>query len=76
MSLQCGMHSVNNLLRSAVYKEEDMNKICYDLSEDFINPHKHILGGDYDANILMIALQKKGYETKWIDKRKTYKVEL
>ena len=38
-----------------------MKSICYELSEDFINPHKHIFGGDYDANVLMMALQRQGY---------------
>lgn len=38
-----------------------MENICYELSDDFINPHKHVLGGDYDANVVIMALQKKGY---------------
>lgn len=33
-----------------------MEKICHELSKGFINPHKHILGGDYDANVLIIAV--------------------
>ena len=34
-----------------------------------INPHKHIFGGDYDANIIMIAFQRIGYECVWLDSR-------
>lgn len=64
------MHSINNLLRSPVYTKSKMEEICYNLSDDFINPHKHALGGDYDANVIMIALQQQGYECQWIDKRK------
>lgn len=52
-----------------------MNEICYSLSDDLINPHKHIIGGDYDANVVIIALENKGYSTNWIDKRKEYKVK-
>lgn len=37
-----------------------MVEICYELSDDFINPHKHIFGGDYDANVIIMGLQKKG----------------
>jgi hypothetical protein len=33
-----------------------MEAICQELSSDFINPHKHIFGGDYDANVIIIAL--------------------
>lgn len=32
--------------------------ICYTLSDELINPHKHIMGGDYDANVIIIGLQK------------------
>jgi hypothetical protein len=47
-----------------------MKNICYELSDQFINPHKHIFGGDYDINVLQIALEKKGYITTWYDTRK------
>ena len=37
----------------------------------WINPHKSLLGlGNYDVNVLMSALQSRGYEAKWFDKRK------
>ena len=37
----------------------------------FINPHRNMFGlGNYDVNVIMAALQKKGYETIWFDKRK------
>ena len=62
LSMQCGMHSTNNLLKRPVYSKKDMEDICTNLSDDFINPHKHVLGGDYDANVIIIALQKQGYE--------------
>ena len=52
-----------------------MVEICLGLSDEFINPHKHIFGGDYDANVIFVALQKKGYECRWLDKRKEYEVE-
>lgn len=64
------MHSINNLLRGPIYDKTKMEDICYSLSNDIINPHKHPFGGDYDANVIMIALQRQGYDCKWIDKRK------
>lgn len=66
------MHSVNNLLGTAVYNQRQMNEICYQLSDDFINPHKHIFGGDYDANVVLIALQNHQCTTKWHDRRKQF----
>jgi hypothetical protein len=49
--------------------KETMNEICYSLSKDIINPHKHVFGGDYDANVMMIALQNCGFRVEWHDNR-------
>ena len=46
-----------------------MNTICYELSDDFINPHKHIFGGDYDVNVLLIALERHQMSASWYDRR-------
>lgn len=72
LSMQCGMHCINNLMRRKVYKKKDMENICKELSGDVINPHKHILGGDYDANVIMCALQKQNCECQWLDRRKKF----
>ena len=47
--------------------------VCCRLSPDtWINPHRSILGiGNYDINVIMVALQSHGYETVWFDKRKS-----
>jgi hypothetical protein len=55
-SLQCGVHSLNNLIGYRYFSEKSLNDICFALSADLINPHKHILGGDFDANGMIIAL--------------------
>lgn len=68
--MQCGLHSINNLLKKTAYDIDGMVQICYELSDEFINPHKHVLGGDYDANVIMVALQRQGYDCEWVDKRK------
>lgn len=46
--------------------------LFYSLSPDnLVNPHKSMLGlGNYDVNVLMAALQLRGYEAMWFDKRK------
>jgi hypothetical protein len=52
-----------------------MKNICYQLSDDVINPHKHIFGGDYDANVLMMAFEQEGYTCDWVDQRKGFKLK-
>jgi hypothetical protein len=66
------MHSVNNLLARPEYTKQQMNDICYKLSDAFINPHKHLFGGDYDANVVIIALQDQHCVAKWQDRRNQF----
>ncbi|PVD37465.1 hypothetical protein C0Q70_00055 [Pomacea canaliculata] len=69
----CALHALNNLFQSGTaFTKKDLDEICVKLSPNaFINPHRNILGlGNYDVNVIMAALQKKGYETIWFDKRK------
>ncbi len=41
----------------------------------WINPHKSMLGlGNYDVNVLMAALDSKGYAAEWFDRRRNVSV--
>lgn len=69
----CAIHAVNNLLQSrGAFTKKQFDEICCRLSPDtWINPHRSMLGiGNYDINVIMVALQSHGYETVWFDKRK------
>ncbi|KAL8587377.1 hypothetical protein ACOMHN_062111 [Nucella lapillus] len=69
----CALHALNNLFQSSyAFSKKDLDEICLKLSPgSFINPHRSMFGlGNYDVNVIMAALQKKGYETVWFDKRK------
>ncbi|KAJ8889847.1 hypothetical protein PR048_009351 [Dryococelus australis] len=69
----CALHALNNLFQERnAFSKADLDSICYSLSPDvWINPHKSFLGlGNYDVNVIMAALQQKGYEAIWFDKRK------
>ncbi|KRT81550.1 hypothetical protein AMK59_5026, partial [Oryctes borbonicus] len=68
----CALHALNNLFQMKEFTKEELDSICYSLSPDvWINPHKSILGlGNYDINVLMKALQSRGYEAIWFDKRR------
>ncbi|CAL1542832.1 unnamed protein product [Lymnaea stagnalis] len=73
----CALHALNNLLQTKqAFTKRDLDDICNRLSPgSFINPHRSMLGlGNYDVNVLMAALQEKGYETIWFDKRKEVEV--
>ena len=53
------------------YSKETLDNISYSLSPDtYVNPHKNPVGlGNYDVNVVMAALDLKGHEAIWFDKR-------
>ncbi|XP_043255056.1 josephin-2 [Colletes gigas] len=68
----CALHALNNLFQERGFSKQELDQICYSLSPDvWINPHKSLLGfGNYDINVIMAALQRKGLEAVWFDKRR------
>ena len=52
-----------------IYKKR-LDDICMELAPDvWINPHRSIWGtGNYDANILNVALDRLGIDVEWYDK--------
>ncbi|CAH1403607.1 unnamed protein product [Nezara viridula] len=69
----CALHALNNLFQSReAFTKSELDEICQALSPHvWINPHKSFLGlGNYDVNVIMAALQRKGCEAVWFDKRK------
>ena len=72
-SLQlCALHVLNNIFQEQRFSKADLDKICETLSQNWINPHRSFFGlGNFDVNVIMFALQEKGFEAKWFDKRRT-----
>eukprot|EP01083_Nonionella_stella_P222086 792824_1 len=68
----CLLHSLNALFQEKKFTETDMDDICKLLAPNkLINPHKSIFQtGNYDANVLMMALDKQGVDVQWFDSRK------
>ncbi|XP_075725453.1 josephin-1 isoform X1 [Rhipicephalus microplus] len=70
----CALHALNNLFQDGqAFTKGSLDDICHRfLSPDhLVNPHKSMLGlGNYDVNVIMSALQLRGYEAIWFDKRK------
>ncbi|KAK6638351.1 hypothetical protein RUM44_008780 [Polyplax serrata] len=68
----CALHALNNLFQNKTYDKKELDGICETLAPNsWFNPHKSVLGlGNYDINVILIALQSRGYEGIWFDKRK------
>lgn len=69
----CALHALNNLFQEKqAFTKRELDEICRSLTPDvWINPHRSILGlGNYDVNVIMTALQRRGCEAFWFDKRK------
>ncbi|XP_026749456.1 josephin-2 [Galleria mellonella] len=69
----CALHALNNLFQTrGTFSKSELDTICSRLSPNvWFNPHRSMLGlGNYDINVIMAALQKKGCEAVWFDKRK------
>lgn len=67
---RCGLHAVNALLRSQVYTAQDLDVIADSLlthsTSSLRHPHRAPFRlGDYDANVLIVALGKLGFQTNW-----------
>uniref|UniRef100_A0A0N4ZC97 ubiquitinyl hydrolase 1 n=1 Tax=Parastrongyloides trichosuri TaxID=131310 RepID=A0A0N4ZC97_PARTI len=67
----CLLHSLNNLFQEQKFSKHDLDKICEELDQStWLNSHRSWMGlGDYDANVLMAALDKEGYSCTWFDSR-------
>ena len=68
----CLLHALNALYQEQKFTSKDMDQICKSLAPNkMVNPHKSIFKtGNYDANVLMYALQNEGVEVQWFDSRK------
>lgn len=71
----CGVHAVNNLLQSKVYTKETFDAIAERLftvspEKDMhaLNPHRSMFFGNYDANVVIEALNLVGFNTEWFPK--------
>ncbi|XP_051899282.1 josephin-1 [Pristis pectinata] len=70
----CALHALNNVFQDGrAFTRDTLQEIFQRLSPNtMVTPHKKsMLGtGNYDVNVIMAALQTKGYEAVWWDKRR------
>ena len=55
-SLDCTVHCLNDLLGTKEFTNKELNKICYSVYDDLIHPQKHIFGGQFGINLVMVTL--------------------
>ncbi|UXI15828.1 sorting nexin-29 [Sarcoptes scabiei] len=72
----CALHTLNNLFQDpTAFTKKDLDEIANLLSPNtfLFNPHKSALG-NYDINVILMALQQKNFEAIWFNKRKDLKL--
>ncbi|CAG0908333.1 unnamed protein product, partial [Cyprideis torosa] len=73
-SLQfCAVHALNNLFQGKeIFSKDQLNQISKELAPDaWWNPHRSPLGfGNYDINVIQVALHQRKYAAIWYDRRK------
>ena len=60
-------------MQAPVFRVADLNALCHELTpgKGWRNPHKSWIGlGNFDVNVIMRALQTKGMQLSWVDRRK------
>ncbi|TPP60180.1 Josephin domain containing 1 [Fasciola gigantica] len=69
----CALHALNNVLQDKIFSKSSLDDIASNLAPSkFVNPHRNFFGlGNYDANVLVLALQQCNYDIVWCDKRKS-----
>ncbi|KAF7647723.1 hypothetical protein LDENG_00167720, partial [Lucifuga dentata] len=69
----CALHALNNVFQDGTaFSRDTLQEIYQRLSPStLVTPHKkNMLGnGNYDVNVIMAALQTRGFEAVWWDKR-------
>ncbi|CAN8068657.1 unnamed protein product [Agarophyton chilense] len=74
---RCGLHAINALLKYPAYTPASLDAIADDLrsyhganTNHFRHPHRSMLGmGDYDINVLLVALQQHGMSARWFSQK-------
>lgn len=72
MRLIFNILKLNFAILEREFSKINLDDISATLSPDhYINPHKSVLGlGNYDVNVIMMALETRNYQLVWFDKRK------
>ncbi|KDO23860.1 hypothetical protein SPRG_11291 [Saprolegnia parasitica CBS 223.65] len=68
--MRCGVHAANNLLQRRAFEAGDFDALCTELCPStWRNPHRGLLG-NYDIEVLSLALLRQGCAVTYFDVRK------
>ena len=65
-SNQCGLHAIQNMLKTAAIDKDDMRQACESIHERTGDPvHNHeTFGGDWSSEAVLQALHSKGFDVQ------------
>ena len=67
----CALHALNALLQGPEYDSASLNKIALSIGGALELAHRWPLVGNWDVNVIMVALQQRGLEVRWWDRRRS-----
>eukprot|EP00884_Botryococcus_braunii_P009063 jgi/Botrbrau1/18158/Bobra.53_1s0028.1 len=73
--LRCLLHTLNNILQKPKFTENQLNELADGMCPPLLglySPHRILFFGNYDVNVLELALQQVGKELRWVDDRRGF----
>lgn len=67
----CALHALNALLQEPAYDAAALTEIALSIGGKLQLAHRWPLMGNWDINVMMIALQQRGLEVQWWDQRRS-----
>ena len=69
--MRCGRHALNNMLGRAAFSSAELDEIAVSLAGNLTLVHRWPVLGNYDINVILLALQKRGLEGAFWDRRRS-----
>ncbi|KAL0220478.1 hypothetical protein RCL1_000332 [Eukaryota sp. TZLM3-RCL] len=67
----CGVHALNNFFQRSEVSVSEFESIARSLSDSLFNEHRSVLRlGNYDVNVITMALAKRNFEVSYFDMRR------
>lgn len=67
----CALHALNALLQEPAYDAAALTEIALSIGGKLELAHRWPLMGNWDINVMMLALQQRGLEVQWWDRRRS-----
>ena len=67
----CALHTLNALLQEPAYDAAALTEIALSIGGKLELAHRWPLMGNWDINVMMLALQQRGLEVQWWDRRRS-----